>query len=861
MSRENGNRKNEKKFEPVRVLNQRLFRKNRGRNLVAVLAILMTAMMFATLFTLAQSMSENLVEMTFRQTGYDAQVSFKSIQPDQAKMLANHPDVKETGESTVLGLAENKALSGKQVEIRWADKSYASHSFCMPTTGHMPEKGNEAALDTLTLKRLGVEPKLGEEVTLEWRKDLSDPEAEKISSTFTLCGFWEGNESVYASMAWVSRDYTEDILAESEDVIADGNVFGMHMAQVTLYSDRNIEKTMDKVLSDTGLTDLNYHVNLAYSPEMGATALQETLPMYLGMILVFIAGYLIIYNIFQISVTADVQFYGKLKTLGMTTKQIKKLIFGQSNKLCLIGIPAGLLLGWLLGMVLVPAFTGILEGGGSVSVNPVIFIGSAVFAWLTVLISCLRPARLAGKVSPVEALRMSDADGRSKKIRRKKENTSLASMAWANLGRNKKRTVTVICSMTLGLVLLSCFYAKNAAFDMEKYLENLTIADFELSDVTSEDYIGGYDPKGDTLNETLVETLESFEGVESTGHQYSAQFTWKMDEQTVKNLQGFYTEEMLADWSTYNPSGAEAFHQAVDTRETSAVVFGMDGIPLQEVTKESYIMDGAFDAEAFSSGKYVLAVGPAIEQDETYPSLPVPSVGSAIELAGKSYEVMAVVYPLMPVDDGAAEMGAPSAMEMHFIIPADTFRAQWPENTLRRLFVNVKDSQVETMQEWLDAYMEEKDSSLPVTSRKSMAEQYEAETRSSAVMGNAISIIIALVGVLNFINSMVTAIVSRKREFAMIQSVGMTKKQLCRMLVCEGLYYAAITLTASYLISSAAVGIGIRAMVEGGFTTFHFTLFPLMICTPILLVFAVLIPYLCFKNLEKHSIVERLRME
>lgn len=861
MSRENGNRKNEKKFEPVRVLNQRLFRKNRGRNLVAVLAILMTAMMFATLFTLAQSMSENLVEMTFRQTGYDAQVSLKSIQPDQVKMLANHPDVKETGESTVLGLAENKALSGKQVEIRWADKSYASHSFCMPATGHMPEKGNEAALDTLTLKRLGVEPKLGEEVTLEWRKDLSDPEAEKISSTFTLCGFWEGNESVYASMAWVSRDYTEDILADSEDVIADGNVFGMHMAQVTLYSDRNIEKTMDKVLSDTGLTDLNYHVNLAYSPEMGATALQETLPMYLGMILVFIAGYLIIYNIFQISVTADVQFYGKLKTLGMTTKQIKKLIFGQSNKLCLIGIPAGLLLGWLLGMVLVPAFTGILEGGGSVSVNPVIFIGSAVFAWLTVLISCLRPARLAGKVSPVEALRMSDADGRSKKIRRKKENTSLASMAWANLGRNKKRTVTVICSMTLGLVLLSCFYAKNAAFDMEKYLENLTIADFELSDVTSEDYIGGYDPKGDTLNETLVETLESFEGVESTGHQYSAQFTWKMDEQTVKNLQGFYTEEMLADWSTYNPSGAEAFHQAVDTGETSAVVFGMDGIPLQEVTKESYIMDGAFDAEAFSSGKYVLAVGPAIEQDETYPSLPVPSVGSAIELAGKSYEVMAVVYPLMPVDDGAAEMGAPSAMEMHFIIPADTFRAQWPENTLRRLFVNVKDSQVETMQEWLDAYMEEKDSSLPVTSRKSMAEQYEAETRSSAVMGNAISIIIALVGVLNFINSMVTAIVSRKREFAMIQSVGMTKNQLCRMLVYEGLYYAVITLTASYLISSAAVGIGIRAMVEGGFTTFHFTLFPLMICTPILLVFAVLIPYLCFKNLEKHSIVERLRME
>ena len=854
-------KRNRKKFEPIQVLSQRLFQKNKGRNLVAILAILMTTMMFTALFTLAQSMSENLVAMTFRQTGYDAQVSFKSIKPEQAKILAGHPNVKEVGESTVLGLAENKALAGKQVEIRQADDSYANHSFSMPTTGHMPINKNEAALDTLTLKRLGIEPKLGEKVTLEWRKDLSDPEAEKISSTFTLCGFWEGNESVYAGMAWVSKDYVEAMVENGDAEVPDGNVFGLHMAQVTLHSDRNIEKNINQVLSDTGLTDLKYHVNLAYLPEMGATALQETLPMYLGMILVFIAGYLIIYNIFQISVTADVQFYGKLKTLGTTEKQIKKLIYGQSGRLCLIGIPAGLILGWLLGMVLVPAFTGIIEGESHVSASPLIFIGSTVFAWFTVLISCMRPARLAGKVSPVEALRMSDADGKSKKTRRKKENASLSSMAWANLGRNKKRTVTVICSLTLALVLLSCFYAKNAAFDMEKYLADLTIADFELSDATSEDYIGGYDPKGTTLNKELVTELENFKGTEEVGHQYSAQFTWKMDEQTLNNLKGYYTEEMLADWSAYDPSGPEEYRKAVETGETSAVTFGMDGIPLQAITQEKYIMDGVFDAKAFVTGKYVLAVGPAISQDEVYPQLPVPSVGSAIELDGKSYEVMAVVYPLMPVDDGASEIGAPASMEMHFILPSETFQAQWPENTLRSLFVNVEDAHVDEMQEWLNTYIQEKDSSLPVTSRSSMTEQYERETRSSAVMGNAISIIIALVGVLNFINSMVTAIVSRKREFAMIQSIGMTKRQLCKMLVCEGLYYAAITLTASYLVSAAAVGIGVRAMVDGGFTTFHFTLLPLMICTPVLLIFAVLIPYLCFKNLEKESIVERLRME
>ena len=847
-------------FDPIKVLNRRMFRANRGRNVVAVLAIVLTTLLFTTLFTLAQSMSRNLVEMTFRQTGYDAQASIRGITEEQAEQIAHHPDVTELGESIVLGLAENRALAGRQVEIRWANDSYAEHAFAAPTTGRMPEAADEIALDTITLDRLGIPHELGQTVTLEWRKDLSGGEG--TASTFTLCGFWEGNLSSYASMAWVSRDYAEEMTGGVLTTDT-SQVLGLYMVQVNLYSDRNIEATMDGILADTGLSgQLEYSVNLAYSPEMGALAAQESLPMYLGMVLVFLAGYLIIYNIFQISVTADVQFYGKLRTLGTTRRQIKRLIYGQANRLCVIGIPLGLVLGWLLGMVLVPVLMGAMEGDAVVSASPVIFVGSALFAWLTVLISCLRPARMAGKVSPIEALRMSDADGSSKKkAKRRRGSASLASMAWANLWRNRKRTITVICSLTLGLVLLSSFYAKNAAFDMEKYLSELSISDFELAEATSEDYINGYDPQGTTLGAELVQALESMDGVEATGHQYSHQFVWQFDDQMAENLNSFYTEDMLADWSSYDPSGVDAFRQALDTRKMNAVVFGLDGIPLDTITQSQYIMQGSFDPDAFASGDYVLAIGPAVERDVVYPALPVPSVGSTVMLEGRAYTVMAVVYPVMSIDDGAAETGSPASMEQHFILPADTFRQNWPDNTLRKLFLNVTDEQLGTVQAWLDDYTAAVDSSLPVTSRQSMAEQYESETRASAVMGNAVSLVIALVGILNFVNSMVTAIVSRRREFAMIQSVGMTKRQLCRMLVYEGLFYAALTLIAAYAISTLAVGVVVRAMVEGGFTTFRFTLLPLGICTPILLAFAVLIPYLCFRNLEKQSIVERLRME
>lgn len=846
-------------FKPIQTLNQRTFKKNRGRNLVAIIAILMTTIMFTTLFTLAQSMSKNMVEMTFRQTGYDGQASFKSITAEQFSLIADHPDVAEAGESLVLGLAQNKKLGGKQVEIRWSSDINAEHSFAMPTTGTMPTAADEIALDTLILDRLGIPHQLGETVKLEWRKDLAKDEV--TTSTFTLCGFWEGNESVYASMAWVSREFADEMIG---DHVADGktSILGLHTAQVILHSDRNIEATMENILADTGLTGLKFGVNLAYSPEMNATAAQESLPMYLGMVLVFLAGYLIIYNIFQISVTADIQFYGKLKTLGTTTKQIKKLIYGQANRLCVIGIPLGLLLGWLLGMVLVPVLMGRLEGDPVVSANPLIFLGSALFAWLTVTISCLRPARLAGKVSPIEALRMSDAATTSKKKSKSTRNgASITGMAWANLGRNKKRTVTVICSLTLGLVLLSCSYAKNAAFDMEKYLSELTISDFKLDDSSSANQIGGYDPHGSTLNAELVESVEGLAGLEAIGHQYSHQFELTLDDETVQNIDAFYTQEMLDDWATYDPAGPAQIENAKETHKAIGVLYGMDGIPLDAITQERYLLSGSYDAEKFASGDYVLVIGPAIDSIEKNAVLPVPTVGSSIELENRTYTVMAVVYPLQSVDEGAYEGGVQDQLCMSFIIPTVTFQQQWPENTLRRLFFNVDDEHIPAAQEMIDAYTKTVDTSLPVTSRKTMAEQYEAETRASAVMGNTISVIIALVGVLNFINSMVTAIVSRKKEFAMIQSVGMTKRQLRKMLICEGLDYAAITLIVSYLVSTLAVGIGVRAITANEFSTFHFTLMPLMICTPILLAFAVLIPFLCFKNLEKQSIVERLRTE
>lgn len=845
-----------KKQPILQTLTNRSLRQNKGRNLVAVLAIILTAMMFTSLFTLAQGMTQNMTEMYFRQAGTMAHASTKQITRAQIEQIAAHPDVVSYGTTLVVGIAENEELTGRQVEIRYATSQYAKNSFAYPTTGNMPRAENEIALDTLTLKRLAVPAELGQTVTLKWRKGITSDKP--LSSTFTLCGFWEGNQSLYASMAWVSEDFAQKS-CEGIDTSVPGEICGLLGMSISFADSSRLTEKLTQVLNDCGLNSVvNFSENYAYLPEIKNSIFMECLPMYGGMALVFLAGYLIIFNVFQISVSSDIQFYGKLKTLGASKKQIRKLIYGQGNRLSFIGILFGLVLGYLLGIVLVPVLTASANTAKTVALNPVIFIGSSLFAYITVMTSCLLPARLAGKVSPIEALRYTDADtGIKRKKKKSNKGASFIKMAWANLWRNRKRTILVICSLSLGLVLMTYFYAKNASFDVEKYLIDLTVSDYQIDDATNA-LTEGYNKESRTISDSLLAEIDALGTVEAKGRLYSNTASLVLSKQAMQNIRSFYTKEKLHEYEAYDPSfpnWKEGFDRALDGEKMTYTVYGADGPVLEAAASENYLLDGSYDAKAFATGKYVLAIGPFISQRT---GLPTWTVGEKINLEGREFTVMAVLSPLQPMVQGSQQAGQ-SAFDLPLILSADAFLQLWPDSNLRKFYFNVADDTIEAAGKLLTDYQHTFAPGMNIVSRKTMAKQYEEQTRSSAVMGYAISLIIALVGMLNFVNSMVTAIISRKHEFAVIQSIGITKRQLCSMLVFEGLYYTLLTLTVSYAAGSFAVGVIVRAAASVGFSTFRFTLFPLVVCTPILILFSFLIPYCCFKNLEKQSVVERLR--
>lgn len=843
----------------IRTLTSRSFRANKTRNLIAVFAIVLTTVMFTSLFVLSQSMVQNLQDMNFQQAGYNTHLSSGTMTDEEAEKITAHEAVRDFGKSIVMGIAENEELTGRQVEIRYADENYARSSFSYPDVGTMPVKENEIALDTVTLDKMGLPHETGQEIILRWRKDLNS--GEYTVSHFILSGYWEGNSAAMASMAWVSEAFVQTECAgiEQKAQLANGQVLGTVMLHINLYSGNHLEQAADQILTDTGLTDVSLSANMAYDSTMNQNIIREVLPMAICMILVFASGYLIIYNIFQISVAGDIRFYGRLKTLGASKKQIRKMIYGQANRLSLIGISVGLLIGYFLGSVLVPVMITGTIGKAKTAVNPYIFIGSALFAYLTVLISCMKPAKIAGKVSPMEALRYTDTGTSSKrKIKKSTVGASIPKMALANLGRNKKRTITVICSLTLGLVLLTCIYAKNASFDIDKYMSQTVISDFEVKDSSISSAFGIYNPYGTTISPKLVQEIEDLDGLETTGHLYSQVFIHEIGASALANIQTYYNADERLPYIEATDAGlAEAYHDMIDSGECTSILYGIDGLILDTFAQEGRILDGVFDKEKFLSGGYVVMEAATGAEDGEKETQPTYSVGDMVELNGQQYEVMAIVADIPAITEG---VNSDVENFLSFYLPADTFRAMYPDNTLRKIFFDITGEYQPQAEEMLTDYRSNTDKSLNFTSKSTLIEHYQEQTRANTVMGFAISLIIAFVGILNFINSMVTAIVSRQKEFAMIQSIGMTKRQLRSMLIDEGIYYAVSTLVASYVLGTLGVAIGVRMMVSGDWTaTFHFTLLPLVICTPILIVFAILIPYLCFKNLEKQSIVERLR--
>ena len=331
----------------------------RKRNIIAVLAIALTALLFTSLFTIVMSINETNQNYQFRSVGGYAHGAFKDVDEDQIAVLSAHPDVKAVGVRTVLGLATQGAFEKDYAEVSYMDDNNAKWSFSQPTVGRTPKSGNEITMDTKALELLGVKPELGAQVKVTYTLADKEQMGWDITDTFTLVGWWDYDELLSVHFLNVSKEYAQKI--EKKAVAGGLKPFRTDLS-VMLRSSLNIENDLTRIGEDCGYSigeeagQLRIGVNWGYT----ATQVWDTLgvggilAMLAVLILVAFTGYLVIYNIFQISVAGDIRYYGLLKTIGVTPKQLRRLIRQQALLLSALGIPVGLLLGYGVGAAAVP---------------------------------------------------------------------------------------------------------------------------------------------------------------------------------------------------------------------------------------------------------------------------------------------------------------------------------------------------------------------------------------------------------------------------------------------------------------------------------------------------------------------------
>ncbi|MBQ7868094.1 MAG: ABC transporter permease [Clostridia bacterium] len=878
---------NVKNRKCIRKLSWRSLWASRKRNIIAIIAIALTALLFTSLFTIVMSINSSYENYTFRQVGGYSHGTFKEVTQEQAQAIAGHPKVKAVGVRTTIGFMDSGVFAKVPAEVSCMDENCTQWSFAEPTTGHMPQSGKEITMDTAALKLLGIQPELGTKITLTYTVGDQNQLSYEKTDTFTLVGWWDYDDICPVHYVNISEEYARAV--EAEGMAAGMAPFRTDL-NVMMASSLDIRGQMEQVDLDLGYTwetrgeenSVRIGVNWGYtSAQLGESIDATTLIAIIAFLaLVIFTGYLIIYNIFQISVTGDIRFYGLLKTIGVTPRQLKRIIRQQALFLCIVGIPVGLLLGYGVGASLTPvvmAQTTFGVGVSTVSTSPLIFFASALFALITVLLSCARPGKIASKVSPVEATKYTEIV-KSKKKQRTTRGAKVHQMAFANLGRNKRKTALVVISLSLSVVLLNMLVTFTGGFDMEKYLAKLTCADFIVS---STDYFR-YNYSSSYISQEQIEQIEGNTAPSLSGCGYTLTgyfpYGWMSEEHWLQDMMHFTSEEnaraMLEQSNRRGDLvGQSAMMEGLDDSlfDKLTVVEGDISPMFQKDTNAIAVVVNTDDYGNVGNLDFYLPVGSTqtiTYIDEGYyidsrtgnlcdENTPAEYVQLQLS-SSHDVDYTVCAYVIVPYSMSSRHYSTGYS----FVLPIEKLNHDSEHESIPMfyLFDTPDDISEASAENYLADLTADNLSGLMYESKATLRAEFEGFQTMFLLLGGLLCAIIGLIGVLNFFNAIMTGILSRKREFAVLQAVGMTNKQLKAMLIYEGLFYSlssAVAALALSFILNPLVG----DLLENMFWFFSakFTIVPVLLAIPVFALLGWLIPYAMYAHAAKYSIVEQLR--
>ena len=861
---------NEKKI--IKEMVQGNLKVHRKRNFLLVLAITLTTILFTSVLEIGFGGMQSIQETQLKLSGMKADAELRFLDKEQFQKIQNSDLFESVGGRVPIALMEGETK--RPIEIDYLDKAGMEAYYLSLEEGKMPEDEKEVLLSEQALEELGIKKEVGSHVPVSFTL-----RGQEYNFDMRLSGWYTGGPKV--NFMIVSEAFLEHNPGVAENTYdLDKEILGTYYASVCMKNTGNIEQNLKEYAESLGAqtenADGNNYVNVAVNPmlysEDGNTGVGLSI-VFFGALFI-LCGYLLIYNIFDIGVMQDIQEFGIMKTIGMTGKQIKRLMRRQMLLLSLIGIPIGLVVGYGLGALLLPVILKNWEYSEEEltivqSVHPAIFILTVLFVLLTVFLSMRRPSKRAAKYSAIETAKYTEV----KKKTAEKDIHSIKNIARSNLQRNRKRTVLVFTSLILSVVFVNSLWIISNSFDEEKYVNVQMRRDYLVASTDTLNPSIGYVKPSASLNEEAIQELEKNamikngtklykNAIDASVYNFDISFDWGVKVIDVKipsiEIDGVITNSATTNYGT------------LTLGKDKKPVCNVCGISENFIDKME-VLEGEKNIisikEKLKSGDYILVGIRA--NDNGKPSTDgieiSPKVGDSVTIYkdGKPLKEVEVLSQILVLDSeqisGGSSTGGGTILGPWFYLNEDLFKELYGEGNLVNYSFDADEEDALAVNRMLQGISKEfSDVGFETTEqRHAEIENYKMLVRILCVL---IGGILGAIGMVNLVNIIFTNLIVRNRELATFRSIGATKKQLRELIIRESVGYVFYAAIGGFMLATLISITAVRGICSSIWLfTFQFTLFPAAIVIALYFIIAVIASEVGIYLWEKGSITERLR--
>ena len=829
----------------IKKLSKRSFQQNKIRNSIAALAVFLTTLLICTIFLIGGSYisSWQLQQEQIRGTAGHAALNAPSS--EQYEILAASGEIDSVGVRADVFLPSfvnadfDTNGAGLFYGLRFYNTSeWEKHRVPVLENiyGTYPGSADEIMVPAWVLEKWNItEPYIGMELPFSYQNGSMQEAEQKI---FRLSGWFDEYDHIGdGNIAYllVSEAFCNEVGSDiwsSQDTTADMRFSNTwNIAEITSGIESSLKLSSGQRLSvNPDLSDGNADFKtIAVCAILG-----------LGMVL---CGYLLIYNVFYISVSNDVRFYGQLRTIGTTSAQIGKIISRQAVKIACLGIISGLSGSFALSNFVIPvALRTLTEANTGITVaqQPVSYVGAALFSLVTVLLSIRKPIKTAKRISPITALHY---QGEAAEIqpKLKSRHFSASGMAWRNIQRTKKKSVLAVLSVFSGITACLAVALFIQSMSTDNFIDSAMEHDIEL---TNQTLVLGYRGEQEQLfDENFINELNSIEGIVNISLQR---------EQTIIPE---YSEDMFYPYilDKCQSLGVEA--PGADYYGQYPNRFYAQLVSIEAEKLKDYMVENDMYYEGFCNGNYGLLVA---DKPELFPGNPVVRFqcgqisefeavadGDLTELPiggflpGSYYGGLSTDAPYIFVSDAAMERISPDACISRLGIDVNSANEKKVVSSVRELC--------------------DQAGAISLTSKTELSEGLHSAKITLYILGGGIAFVLVFIGIVNFANIMFTNIETRRHELSVMESIGMTKKQCRRMLQMEGFWYAILSLALCLTVGNVLLFLAFQAfkrIVE--YAAFSYPIGMMIAIVIVLAAICWFVPLIFINQLMKKTTVERL---